>query len=268
MIVLKIFMNWMGLRMKNIFKNKKIQVAALAVICVMVLISIWLFMETHTRREVTNIVPEEFFVRDDILMVYQLGEVYRIYNGDFEMAHLFVMEDGKVYYYSCEEGMERIYLKSFSQRVLDGATCYHNSLFYLGRFSAIDLFQLKQYLSEVDCNAPTLSCEKSMVFWDLTHVPELLTEVPEEMLTDFNRVIFEASSCFIMKRDEYQCEEYTAMLQTGAMERNTLTQTTDPNAIAAMRMLLESEFFEEFLVIASEELYGERGAEYLEWYGR
>ena len=81
--------------MKNIFKNKKIQVAALAVICVMVLIPIWLFVETHTRREVTNIVPEEFFVRDDILMVYQLGEVYRINNGDFEMAHLFVMEDGK-----------------------------------------------------------------------------------------------------------------------------------------------------------------------------
>ncbi|MBQ8261536.1 MAG: hypothetical protein IJZ00_04550 [Lachnospiraceae bacterium] len=255
--------------MKNIFKNKKIQVAALAVICVMVLIPIWLFMETHTRREVTNIAPEEFFVREDILMIYQLGEVYRINNGDFEMAHLFVMEDGKVYYYSCEDSHVKINnLYSFCQSVLEGATYYQNSLLYLGRFSAIDLYQLKQYLSEVDCNAPTISCEKSMVHWDPSHVPELLTEVPEEMLTDFNRVIFESSSCYVMKRTEYQCEEYNALLQIGSAEENTLTQTTDPNAIAAMRMLLESEFFEEFLVIASEELYGERGAEYLEWYGR
>ena len=254
--------------MKKLFKNKKIQVAALAVICVMVFIPIWLFTETHTRKEVTNIVPEEFFVRDDILMIYQLGEVYRINNGDFEMAHLFVMENGEVYYYSCEGNYKISIKKSFSQNVLDGVMYYHNSLLYLGRFSAIDLYQLKQYLSEVDCNAPTISCEKSMVHWDPTHVPELLTEVPEEMLTDFNRVIFEESSFFVMKRTEYQCEEYNALLQIGSAEENTLTQTTDPNAIAAMRMLLESEFFEEFLVIASEELYGERGAEYLEWYGR
>ncbi|MBQ8261537.1 MAG: hypothetical protein IJZ00_04555 [Lachnospiraceae bacterium] len=254
--------------MKKFFASKKIQVAALAVICVTALILIWLFTEIHTKKEVTNIVPEEFFVRDDILMIYQLGEVRRINNGDNEMAHLFVMEDGKIYYYACEDNIRIDITNSFCYSVSDGATYIHNSLLYLGRFSATDLYQLKQYLSEVDCNAPTISCEKSMVRWDPSHVPEILTEVPEEMLTDFNRVIFEASSFFVMKRDEYQCEEYTALLQYNTAYTNLLTQTTDPNAIAAMQMLLESEFFEEFLVIASEELYGERGAEYLEWYGR
>ncbi|MBQ8262690.1 MAG: hypothetical protein IJZ00_10425 [Lachnospiraceae bacterium] len=165
--------------MKNIFKNKKIQVAALAVICIAIVIAVLSLNEKRKEELVPDLTRQQLENSEEVLLFYTIHksngwfvedeeaeamkelfhELYpegeytwvdgeKSWFGENININLYIMRDGNVFY------VEECTVEYGASSSRDCETETSEQVYTLGRLSTMDLWLLQYYVSQIDA-----SCE-------------------------------------------------------------------------------------------------------------
>lgn len=191
--------------MKTIFKNKKIQVAALAVICIAIVIAVLSLNEKRKEELVPDLTRQQLENSEEVLLFFKVergceysidnetaeeieacfqeicpgGEFAWIYGEyryikEFLNGYLYIMQDGNVYY--AEECIVQ-----YGRKCTDYVTTTGELVYDLGRLSTMDLWCLRYCASQIDSLCEYEWCGEHPI---VSYEPTLETEGFNEIFVE------------------------------------------------------------------------------------